>query len=588
MILQALVRYYEDLLARSVLSAPGWTNEKVCWGLELTPDGQIAAVYDLQNTVTRGKKTVRVPKLQCVPDRVKRTVSVVPNFLCDNSSYILGVDAKGSPERSLQCFNACHDLHLAILKDLPGPAAAAVCRFFETWQPEHAAEDPVLSPFLPEILKGGNLVFLGPNSSQCVADDDNIRAAWQQYNSRDTAADLTRCLVTGKLAPMARLHPVIKGVVGAQSSGASLVSFNAESFCSYGHEQGANAPVSSYAAFAYTQALNYLLSDAERQNGHIQRVGDTTVVCWAEGGSPAAQDMAQSVLFCNVDILPDNCDFSWLYDLVNRLAHGKAADWQGALLDPNTPFYVLGLAPNAARLSVRFFFHDTLGQFAKNVQKYYTDIKIIRPSYDRFEYISPYWLLQETVNKKASNPAPAPQLNGSLLDAVLKGTPFPATLLNNTTLRIRAEHTVTRGRAAILKGYYLRLLDDSHPMKEVLTVELNKDSQYLPYVLGRLFSIFESIQSATNPNLNTTIKDRYFNAASSTPANVFPVLMNLAQKHMQKLSDAQKVYYNKQITDLLNRIDKTLPTRFTLVEQGAFQIGYYHQTQDRFTKKEEV
>ena len=577
MILQALVRYYEDLLAHGKLSAPGWTGEKVSWALEIAQDGQLLAVYDIQTDVPRGKKTVRAPQQLSVPDRVKRSSGVAANFLCDNSSYILGIDAKGKPARSLQCFEACKALHLEILNNIPGTTAAAVCCFFERWRPEQATENPVITPYLEEICKGGNIVFRlsGHGYAQ---DDPDVRSAWQQHRGQDTGEAPIRCLITGQQAPLARLHPVIKGVAGAQSSGASIVSFNADAFCSYGHEQGANAPVGTYAAFAYTQALNYLLADRE----HVQRIGDTTVVCWSEGSESAYQDATMAMLFGTGSF--SDAD---MHDMLKKLAQGKAADWSGITLDPGTHFYVLGLAPNAARLSVRFFWQDTFGKLAQNAKKHFDDLEIKRPAFDKFPTLPLYWLLRETVNASATNPTPAPQLAGDTLRAILNGTPYPATLLNGVKLRIRAEHEITRGRAAIIKAYYLRKSDPLCP-KEVLTVELNKESNYLPYVLGRLFATLEAVQEAANPGINTTIKDRYFNAAASTPSVVFPTLLKLAQKHLQKMNEPQRVYFSKQVTELMGRVQQTFPTRMTLPEQGAFEIGYYHQTQERFTKKEEA
>ena len=176
---------------------------------------------------------------------------------------------------------------------------------------------------------------------------------------------------------------------------------------------------------------------------------------------------------------------------------------------------------------------------------------------------------------------------GDLLRAILSGSRYPSTLLTLTALRIRAEREVTRGRAAILKAYYLRNQTPACP-KEVLTVELNENSSYLPYVLGRLFSVLEGLQNAANPGINSTIKDKYFNSAAATPATIFPLLLNLSEKHLRKLGTAQKVYYSKQIGGLVKRIQETYPARMTLPEQGAFQLGYYHQTQKRYTKKEEI
>ena len=582
MILQALVRYYEDLLQNGTLCAPGWVKEKISWGLQLADDGQPIMLHDLRTPQQRGKKTVLLPREEFVPERVKRSSGVAANFLCDNSSYILGVDAKGKPERAAQCFAACRALHQDILQDTPGSAAAAVRAFFAAWQPGSAAESPVLQPHWDELMQGGNIEFL-TSEGAFVLDDADIRAAWQRHNSAHDDISLVRCLVTGQQAPLARLHPSVKGVAGAQSSGAALVSFNADAFCSYGHEQGANAPVGSYAASAYTQALNYLLADRE----HRQTLGDTTVVCWAQGGQPAYQEACQEMLFSHGGLTETE-----LLGLLDRLAHSKPVDWNGITLDPDTHFYLLGLAPNAARLSVRFFRQDTFGALAKNVQRHYDDLRIVRPAYEKWETIPLYFLLQETVNKKDKDPAPAPQLAGDVLRAVVEGDPdnpipYPATLLNGVMLRIRAEREITRGRAAILKAYYLRR---PHPLcpKEVLNVELNQDCNAMPYLLGRLFSVLEQIQQeALGPELNTTIKDRYFNSAMTHPAYVYPTLIKLAEKHLAKLSSGKQIYFSKQLTQLIGRLNRSFPTQLTLPEQGAFIIGYYHQTQQRYTKKTE-
>lgn len=578
MILQALVQYYEVLLAKGKIARPGWTNAKVSWGLELSLDGQLLAVHSLQTEQPKGKKMVLAPQSMPVPEQVKRSSGAVANFLCDNSAYCFGIDSKGKPARALKCFAACRELHLQILHDVPGEAAQALRNFFDSWLPEKAHEHPALAQDLIEICKGGNIVFLVEGSF--VQEDPNIISAWQNYRDHSTDKMPIRCLITGEKAFLARLHSNIKGIPGTPSPGAAIVSFNAPSFESYGHEQGANAPVGSYAAFAYTQALNYLIADRD----HVQRVGDTTLVFWAENAEPAFQD------FFNMSLFPtdaENLSESDFAAAVKKLARGEAVDWENTRLDPNARFYILGLSPNAARLSVRFFWQNSFGKFLENVQKHYDRLEIIRPSYDKFPYLSIYWLLQETVNKNSRNAAPAPQLAGDVLRSVLNDAPYPATLRNAVNLRIRADHEVTRGRAAILKAYYTKNQNKLCP-KEVLTVELNKDSKYLPYVLGRLFSVLEAVQNAANPNINTTIKDRYFSSACATPAMVFPTLINLAQKHLKKLKPNQVTYYNKQIGELMECIPCTYPAHLTLPEQGAFQIGYYHQTQERFTKKEEA
>ena len=578
MILQALTQYYEALLNAGKITRPGWAKAKVSFALCLDDTGQITQLLHLQKEIQRGKKTVLAPQELDMPSPVKRTVGVAANFLCDNSSYLLGADDKGKPARSRECFNTAKALHLALLKEVDSPAAQAIVRFFETWDPAQAAEHPALREDWADLMKGGNLTFWYRDAP--AAADPAVAAAWQrQYESGGEDAEDALCLVTGQHTTLARLHPSIKGVVGAQSSGASLVAFNAPAFCSYEHEQGANAPTGEYAAFAYATALNTLLADRD----HICRVGDTTILFWAANAEAAYQDFMMYSLF------NDHYSEGDILSTLHSLAKGESVDWDQARLDPATRFYVLGLAPNAARLSVRFFWQNNFGTLARNIARHYERLDIVRPSFDKFPTLPIWRLVQETVRRPAPGASPAdpsPRLAGDLLLAVLNDALYPATLLDGVSLRIRAEHDVTRGKAAILKAYYLRNSSDQN-IKEVMTVELNEQSAYLPYVLGRLFAVLEAVQQSANPGINTTIKDRYFNSASATPASVFPLLLNLAQKHLAKLDGGLATYYDKKITELNSRITCTLPARMSLPEQSAFQIGYYHETQKRYAKKEE-
>ena len=580
MILQALTQYYEDLLKLGKINRPGWSKQKLNYSLLLSEEGELLQLLHLQQEVQRGNKTVLGPQEMWVPSPVKRSSGIRPNFLCDTSSYLLGVDGKGKADRSIDCFAASKALHLHLLREVDSPIARAIVRFFEHWDPSQAASHPVLQEDWEELLKGGNLTF--SLDKQFAALDTAIADAWtQHYEDSSADAEPIRCLVTGQTGTLARLHPSIKGVAGAQSSGASLVSFNAPAFCSFEHEQGANAPVSDYAAFAYTTALNTLLADRNR----VSRVGDTTILCWAAGGESAYQDCFLMSIF------DDSYTENDILNTLHHLSKGESIQWDDTRLSPDTRFYVLGLAPNAARLSVRFFWQNSFGALARNLERHYQRLEIIRPSFDKFPTLPIWRLVLETVRKAPPGgraPEPHPRLAGDLLLAVLNDTLYPATLLNGVELRIRAERNVSRGQAAILKAYYTKYLEQfqpDSPMKEALTVQLNEQTNYLPYLLGRLFAVLEGLQQSANPGINTTIKDRYFNSASATPAIVFPQLINLAQKHLNKLDGGLAVYYDKQITELGSRITQTLPTRMSLAEQSAFQLGYYHETQRRYTAK---
>lgn len=576
MILQALTEYYKTLSDSGKISPPGWGQVKVSYALCIGADGTLEQVISVQTEQTKGKKTVLAPRLMKLPAPVKRTVGIASNFLYDTSSYLLGVDNKGRPQRALDCFQACRELHEKLLAEIDTPDAQAVLAFFRTWQPKQAAGHPALASCWDDIIGGGNIVFRYKGAF--VQEDSALCKAWDNHYQAAEDGPQMVCLVTGERGPVESIHPSIKNVQGAQSSGAALVSFNAPAFCSYGKEQNLNAPTSKYAAFAYTTALNHLLSDRE----HIYHMGDATVVCWARSGGDVYQNIMGWMFFGQESAYT----LADLQGALKNLCRGNAVELDGERLDPDMEFYILGLSPNAARLSVRFFLRNSFGAFLRNAQAHQERLEIAKPTYDKFDTIPMWKLLDETVNQNSRDKTPVPNMAGEVLRAILTNTRYPATLLNGVALRIRAEHTVTRGRAAILKAYYLK---NAHPdvPKEVLTVSLNPESTNVPYTLGRLFSVLEAVQSSANPGINTTIKDKYFNAASATPAIVFPGLLNLAQKHMKKLDTGLRTHYDKQITELLSKLGESYPPRMNLPQQGSFQLGYYHQTQARFEKKEE-
>ena len=586
MILQALTAYYEQLVRLGKLSAPGWDDSfKVSYELRLNDAGQLLRVVSLLTEKTVGKKTVLAPRAMRVPAHEKRSSGIAANFLCDNSTYLLGADEKGKPERAADCFKACAKLHHTILDGVDSPAARALLAYFDSWDPAQAAAHPLLAEQWKEITGNANLIFgyeAADHSHSFVNDDPAIQNAWQaHYNDRSADSDMGQCLITGKYAPIERTHPNISGVPGAQSSGAALVSFNAPAFCSYGHEQGDNAPVSKYAAFAYTTALNRLLAD----RNHCKHVGDTTILCWAENAEPVYQDAMSMFLFGADEAA--GIQESDVQAALKRLSAGQTVPFLEKELSPDQHFYLLGLAPNASRLSVRFFLRDTFGSFAQNLQKHAEEMEIDCSEKEKFRTLPIWAVVNETTRTVPGQPAkPSPQLAGDLLRAVLTGGRYPATLLNGVTLRIRAEQTVTRGRAAVIKAYYLR----NYPTelnKEVYTVSLNETTN-VPYLLGRLFSVLEAVQKAANPGINTTIKDRYFNAACATPGMSFPTLLRLSQKHLRKLNDGLATHYDKQITELMAQLPESgFPARLSLPDQGKFTIGYYHQTQKRYVKKNE-
>ncbi len=577
MILQALTEYYRTLENSGQISPLGWGEAKVSYALCIGPEGALEQVVSLQTEQKKGKKTVLRPQIMRLPAPVKRTVGIVPNFLCDNASYLLGVDNKGKPQRTLECFQACKALHEELLDGIDSPAAQAVLAFFRTWQPEQAAGHPALADCWEELMAGGNLVFR--HDGAFVHEDALVRRAWDGHYRAEGDGPQMICLVTGEHGTVESTHPSVKNVYGAQSSGAALVSFNAPAFCSYGKEQNLQCSDQQICRFC----LYHRLEPFACRPGAC--LPDGRYHCGLLGQMRRKRLSEYDWL----DVLRTGTGLYTLSDLqsaLKGLCTGNAVELDEARLDPDMDFYILGISPNAARLSVRFFLRNTFGAFLRNAQAHQQRLEIVKPAYDKFDTLPMWKLLDETVNQNSRDKTPAPNMAGEVLRSVLTDTRYPATLLNGVALRIRAEHSVTRGRAAILKAYYLK---NTHPdvPKEVLTVSLNPDSTNVPYNLGRLFSVLEAVQSSANPGINTTIKDKYFNSASATPAVVFPVLVNLAQKHLKKLDGGLRTYYDKQITGLLSKLGERYPSRLNLPQQGSFQLGYYHQTQSRFEKKEE-
>ena len=576
MILQALVNHYENLEKQGKVDQEGWCKAKVSYAVNLSRDGEILGILSLKIEEERGKRKVWVPRQIKVPEMVTRSSGVSANFLCDNSKYILGIDVDGTNQRVRDCFEAAKKKHLSLLREIEGEMAEAVRRFFETWDPEKASECAEIKERWEDITDGGNLIFcMGINYAQ---DDTFIQKAWENARNKSSEDGQTGiCLVTGKEAEISRIHKTIKGVPGAQSSGAALVSFNAPAFESYEKEQSYNAPVGKYAEFAYTTALNYLLNQRE----YTFQLGDSMIVFWSE----SAEEEYQAAFFGAADPKPDNQEE--IKGIFDNLKTGMPVSIGNFTLDPDQRFYILSLAPNAARLSVRFFYQDSFGNILKNLSAHYERMSIVKPSWESREYMGVRDMLSETVNQNSKDKTPVPNMAAFVLQAILSGARYPASLYTDVLIRIRAEQgNVTWGRTGIIKAYLIR---NANWKEGENYMGLNEESRETAYVLGRLFSVLESIQMDANPGIKATIRDRYFNSACATPASIFPVLVKLKNSHMKKLErekGSSKIYYEKLLTELMGKLNE-YPKRLSLEEQGKFILGYYHQVQKKYEKKEE-
>jgi CRISPR-associated protein Csd1 len=577
MILHALKDYYD----RVSVSGPdlplfGFARQKVPFCLLINEDGTPAnpPVIDLRDH--EGKSPRRRELI--VPQPIKRSgTGYAPNFLWDNTGYVLGADTKGDPKRAAQSHESFKNFHSKMGENISDKGMKAVLGFLGKWNPVNASSLPYW-----EELAGQNVVFR-LTEDQCYVHEREIpRAAWLRQCSEKEAKVEGMCLVTGQVGPVARLHPDIKGVFGAQAKGAALVSFNLDAFKSYAKDQNFNAPVGEEAAFAYTTALNWLLRDGSDQK---IRIGDTSIVFWTEKRT-MAESLLSAILNLNMrdegEVSQDRTPTTRLRAILEAARDGRIQD---AVEEPDVPFYILGLAPNASRLSVRFWHVSTVGKIVENVGKHLREIAIAKSYPGEPEY-PPLWQIVRETAPQGKSENISPLLAGGIVRAVLSGWNYPANLLPAILMRIRADHNVNRLRAGLIKAFLMR----NSQLTEV-DVSLDKFNKDTGYLLGRLFAILERAQDRANPAISSTIRDKYFGSAAATPQNVFPILFRLGQQHLGKLRrDNEKKRFAGWLDRLIEEIVHILPAQnfpafLDSRSQGLFVIGYYHQRQDFFSGK---
>lgn len=597
MIIEALYQHYKTLRRRpdANVPPPGFSLVPVAWAFNLSADGDLLDVIPLGKQ--EGKRLV--PLEMMVPEPVKRSgTGAIPCFLCDNSKYIVGDDEKGKPELSRKAFAASRALHLEILQDVDDEGAQAVCRYFSKWDPERAREHPVLRPVLDDVLAGRNIVFRVNGVEGYVHDRPKVQDAWLRYRAKRAAEVVAQCLVTGEEAPIARIHPSIKGVFGAQPAGAALSSYNLKAFESYGKTQNYNAPLSEVVAFGYTTALNYMLSNPRQR---LQLDNNTTVVFWSERPDGEREE---SLIAQLLDLPGGEEDMSGadgpvldpemtrlVRDVLERVRHGRPIDFDAIQVDPEARFYILGLSPNSSRLAVRFWHTDSFGRLVERIAQHHVDMTIVAPPWRQGDYISIREILRETAPQREWDRVP-PLLAGGLMRAILNGQPYPQALYTAMITRIRADakDRVNYVRAAVIKaalqrrlraGWRFDGLNDLDGKEVTLTVSLDLNNKTPAYLLGRLFAVLEKVQEDANPGINATIRDRYFSAASATPRYVFPQLLRLAQHHIAK---AKYGGVSDQLIESILADLQDFPTQLDLGQQGLFMLGYYHQRQAFYEK----
>lgn len=568
MILQALYDYYRRKVADSDparrLPAFGLEDKEIPFIIELTPEGRSLGIVDTRQI--EGKK--KVARRYLVPKGVKRSSGVAANLLWDTAEYVLGVDTRGKPERVAEQ-HAAFRQRVAELPEASRQDAGiqALERFYANGGVAELSSDAAW----PEILEGNPVMtFRLHNDGDLICQRPAVVSACR---SDEDAGDATAiCLITGEQAATERLHTVIKGVWGAQSSGATLVSFNLDAFASFNKEQGDNAPVSPFAAFAYTTALNHLLDRNSRQRF---QVGDASTVFWAQKEDAEAES-AFAAIFGEQDD-PD-ASAELVRGVLSAVQSGQFDGGRG-----ENRFFVLGLAPNAARISVRFWHAAPLHEIAQRIRQWFADLKMVRGGKGP-EYPSLFRLLAACAQQGKADNIP-PNLGGDIMRAILSGSAFPATWLNAAVQRCRAEQGVTYLRAAAIKA----CLNRSHRSPDSSFIQEFSDMLDLAnpnsaYRLGRLFAVLEKIQEEANPGLNATIRERYFGAASSTPVAVFTTLLRLKNHHLAKLANrGRAVNFERLLGEIIGGI-ADFPKHLSLPDQGRFSLGYYHQRQDFFNK----
>ncbi len=592
MILQALYDYYQR--KRDELPAEGLENKELPFLIVLNPDGSFLHIEDTREGDGRKKRG----KSFLVPQAVKKSVNVAANLLWGNLEYVLGKadpkkladkQAKGPKEEAkyrqrLQQMHAAFKEGIQSLPESVSDAIRPVIAFLDRGDFSGLHADPLW----PEVQTGANLSFRNAGQEGPVCSLPEVLAA-VGVGTEDTAGT-GLCLITGEPDAIQRIHPPIKRVRGAQTSGADIVSFNLPSFCSFGRSQGANAPVGVRAAAAYTTALNHLLASEQ-----CIQVGDATTVFWTERAHPMEDWLAQ--LFDEPPKDDPDQGTRALKALYEMPLTGTTA-----VEETRAKFYVLGLAaPSKSRLTVRFWHVATVGELAGHIRQHFQDLEIVRPQYVANPFLSLKTLLTAVAPPSAQRrdgdiDSLPPKLAGDFMHAILNGLPYPQPLLHAALTRIRAEQAkkrdngkpaehVTYARAALVKAWLNRHIRNHHPQEREIDMALDENCTNLGYRLGRLFAVLEHIQQDANPGINTTIRDSYFGSAMSTPGAVFPTIMRRNQHHMAKLRKEKpglSVVRDKLMQAILSEgVDCAIgfPATLSLPDQGRFVLGYYQQRQ---------
>ena len=572
MILHALTQYYQRKAKSDGGVAPeGFENKEIPFIIVIDKQGKFIQLEDTREL----KNKKKVARTFLVPKGLGRSGSKsyeVSNLLWDHYGYVLAyAGEKGQEQADKQ--HASFTANVNELKQaLPDDAGVAAVAAFLASAEEKSKVMQAANWAECAKVKGCNLSFrLVDEAVDLVCQSKAVQAYVSQANqAQSDNIPKGICLVTGKLAPIARLHNAVKGV---NAKPVPFTSVNLSAFESYGKEQGFIFPVGEQAMFEYTTALNTLLAGENRF-----RIGDVTAICWSAKPTPLEEHLASLINGGGKDNPDEHIDA--VKSLYKSLYNGKYTEPDG-----KEKFYLLGLSPNSARIVVRFWHETTVAALSESIAAWYDDLQMVHGENSPYpEYMPLPRLLGNLVLDGKMENLPS-DLIAQITDAALNNRVLPVSLLQAALRRNKAEQKITYGRASLLKAYINRAIRAGRlkNMKE-LTMSLDRNRQDIGYVLGRLFAVLEKTQAEANPGLNATIADRYFGSASSTPIAVFGTLMRLLPHHLNKLEfEGRAVQLQWEIRQILEHCQK-FPNHLNLEQQGLFTIGYYHETQFLFTK----
>ncbi len=567
MYLTELYRFYERMTQdpQSGMPPEGMSAEAIHFALVIGEDGSLKGVHDLRDS--KGK-----PLRRFVPAAVKRTsTDVLPNFLWDNTGYVLGVDGKGNPAFTARKYESFRTFHRQLCAASPDRHARALLAFFDRWTPEQFG-----SIGEREALLDSNVVFQLEGDTDFLHQQPSLYSLWQDSLAVQDACAQGQCLITGQQGPVLKVHPAIRNVPGAKVE-AALISFNCDSFQSFGKEQSENAPVSPRAARGYTTALNYLLQKEHKQ---VVRLGEDSIVFWTDRA--CAEESLLGALFDGLDATEQTQDNALLHkvrSLLTAMASGRPVSEEDSI-DTSVRFFVLGLTPNAARLGIRFWVTDTFGNLLQRFGRWYRDLAIERRYPGEEEHPALWQLLRDLAPLQKSENIP-PLLGGQLLRSILLGRAWPQSMYTAALQRIHADKNVTYYRAALIKAH---LCDTT---AKGATMSLDKEEQNKGYRLGRLFAVLEKAQTDALGSVNASLRERYIGAASARPGLVFPQLLKTAQFHVSKRAKQHPGYdirFSRLVSEIMDGMT-VFPPVLSLEDQGRFMLGYYHQNNALYQKK---